>query len=185
MPDDAVTIRRLTTPELTGAEIAELRRLLVEAFGSDPDEQFGDDDWDHATGGIHVLAEDLSGIVAHAAVVERPIEVDGRRLRTGYVEAVATRRDRQGRGHGRRVMEEVGAIVRDGYELGMLGTGVGPFYERLGWRVWRGPSAIRTPDGVQPTPDDDGYLMVLETPATPRLDPTALITCDWRPGDSW
>jgi aminoglycoside 2'-N-acetyltransferase I len=75
--------------------------------------------------------------------------------------------------------------VRDGFELGALGTGAQHFYERLGWRTWQGPSAVRAPDGVRPTPDDDGFIMVLETPASPPLDVTAAIVCDWRPGDVW
>jgi aminoglycoside 2'-N-acetyltransferase I len=44
---------------------------------------------------------------------------------------------------------------------------------------------VRAPHGVRPTPDDDGFIMVLETPASPPLDVTAAIVCDWRPGDVW
>jgi hypothetical protein len=44
---------------------------------------------------------------------------------------------------------------------------------------------VRTPDGERPTPDDDGYIMVLETPTTPPLDLAAQITCEERPGDVW
>ena len=82
-------------------------------------------------------------------------------------------------------MAEVDAIIRDEFELGVLGTGSHAFYERLGWQTWRGPSFVRTPDGPQPTPDDDGYLMVLETPRTRPLDLDASISCGWRPGDVW
>ena len=155
------------------------------AFGNDPEERLRDEDWDHALGGVHVIAEDDGAVVAHASVVERTIEIGGRPLRTGYVEAVAVALDRRGQGLGRLVMKDAAAIIRAEFELGMLGTGVQPFYERLGWRVWRGPSGIRTDRGVDPTPDEDGYLMVLDTPRTPALDPLAPVTCEWRAGDSW
>jgi aminoglycoside 2'-N-acetyltransferase I len=118
-------------------------------------------------------------------VVPRELQVDGRPVRAGYVEAVATAPDAQGRGHGTAVMEEIGAIIRHGYELGALGTGAHHFYERLGWRVWPGPTAVRTATGQLRTPDVDGDILVLRTPTTPPLDERATLSCDWRPGDVW
>jgi aminoglycoside 2'-N-acetyltransferase I len=180
-----VRLRRLATDELTVAEIGEIRELMAVAFGNDEDDRFTDADWDHAVGGTHVVLDIDGRIVAHAAIVEREIHVAGRPLRTGYVEAVATAPDVQGRGHGTAVMETVGELVRDRYELGMLGTGSHHFYERLGWRTWFGPSSVRTADGMRRTPDDDGFLLVLETTATIGIDRTAAISCEWRPGDVW
>ena len=124
-------------------------------------------------------------IVAHASVVERELHVDSRALRTGYVEAVATAPDRQGAGFGSLVMAAANAYIREGFELGALGTGRQAFYERLGWRIWTGPTAVRTTDGDHRTPDEDGYIMVLTTPTSPPLDLNATITCEWRPGDVW
>jgi aminoglycoside 2'-N-acetyltransferase I len=124
-------------------------------------------------------------IVAHASVVERRLHVDGRPLRTGYVEAVATAPDRQGKGLGSVVMRDVTSYVREMFELGALGTGRVSFYERLGWLVWKGPSSVRTADGLRRTPEDDGYILVLPTLTSPPLDLTAPISCDWRPGDVW
>jgi hypothetical protein len=69
--------------------------------------------------------------------------------------------------------------------LGALGTGRHGFYERLSWRCWRGPSSVRTPNGELPTPDEDGYIMVLTTCSTLSIDLTLPISCDWRPGDAW
>jgi aminoglycoside 2'-N-acetyltransferase I len=117
-------------------------------------------------------------------VVTRDIRVAGLPLRTGYVEAVATAVGRQRSGIGTRLMREVATLLA-GYELGALGTGSHAFYERLGWVTWRGPSSVRTPDGERPTPDEDGYIMVLRTPLSPRLDLDAPISCEWRPGDVW
>ena len=67
----------------------------------------------------------------------------------------------------------------------MLGTGRHRFYERLGWQTWRGPTSVRAPEGMQRTPDEDGYILVLTTPSSPPLDPAAPISCDWRVGDVW
>jgi len=180
-------LRRLPTQALTDDEARAIRALMEIAFHDDdePDEAFDDDDWEHALGGTHVVL-DLDGeIVAHASVVERWLHVGGVPLRTGYVEAVATAPDRQGSGFGTLVMADVGEIIRAGFELGGLGTGAQHFYERIGWRVWTGPTFVRAPGGDRATPDDDGFVMVLRTPSTPRLDETAPISCDWRPGDVW
>jgi aminoglycoside 2'-N-acetyltransferase I len=178
-------LRRLTTDALTASESTAIRDLMVVAYGTDEDERFGDDDWDHALGGAHFVL-DLDGeIVSHASVVERAIHADGHPLRTGYVEAVATLPARQGAGYGSLVMTEVGTYIRKRFELGALGTGRHAFYQRLGWQTWLGPSAVRTPAGPQLTPDDDGYILVLRTPATPPLDLAGPITCEWRPGDVW
>jgi aminoglycoside 2'-N-acetyltransferase I len=178
-------VRRLSTGELTTSEIAAIRALMVAAFGSGEDEAFTDEDWDHAIGGLHFVLDIDGEIAAHASVVERELDVGGRPVTTGYVEAVATAPARQGAGLGSLLMGEVSAYIREEFELGALGTGRHRFYERQGWRTWTGPSAVRTTDGVRPTPEDDGYIMVLATPTSPPLDPGAAINCEWRPGDVW
>jgi aminoglycoside 2'-N-acetyltransferase I len=181
---DHVRLRRLPTSDLTDAEIARIRQLMTDAFGDD-EERFGEADWDHAVGGIHVVLESGTAIVAHASVVERELHVAGRPLRTGYVEAVATAPDRHGQGLGTLVMAQIGSIIAAGYELGALGTGSHRFYERLGWRTWRGPCFVRTGEGARRTPDEEGFIMVLRTPSTPPIDLADPISCDWRPGDVW
>jgi aminoglycoside 2'-N-acetyltransferase I len=129
---------------------------------------------------------DVGGeVVAHAAVVERELHIDGQPLRTGYVEAVGTAIGRQGAGLGSLVIADVTSYVSDRFELGALGTGRHRFYERLGWQTWKGPSSVRTPDGARRTPDEDGYILVLLTPSSPDLDLTGSIACEWRSGDVW
>lgn len=181
-----MTVRRNASIDLGGSEVAAIRELLDAAFNSaDDDEQFTEADWEHALGGVHFILEIDSVIVAHAAVVERLLHVDDLPLRTGYVEAVATAPSERGKGHGTALMRDVGAYIAERFELGALGTGSFQFYDRLGWRTWRGPSYVRTAAGLRATPDDDGYIMVLETPSSPTLDLAASISCDFRPGDVW
>jgi aminoglycoside 2'-N-acetyltransferase I len=182
---DIPRLRRLATTELTDAEIVAIRSIMSEAFGSDEDERFTDDDWDHALGGIHFVLDVAGVIVTHAAVVERRLWIADRPSRAGCVEAVATAPQHQDAGHGTLVMSDVTAWIYDRYELGCLGTGRQTFYGRLGWRTWLGPSSVRTADGLTPTPDDDGYIMILATPSSPSLDLSAPISCEWRPGDVW
>jgi aminoglycoside 2'-N-acetyltransferase I len=95
------------------------------AFGTG-EEAFADDDWTHALGGTHFVLDLEGEIVSHASVVERTLEIDGRPLRTGYVEAVATAPGLQGRGHGTQVMEAATDHIRSTFELGALGTGEQP-----------------------------------------------------------
>ena len=181
---DRVRLRRVPTGDLTPAETRAVRALLWAAFPPG-DEGFTEDDWQHALGGLHFLLELDGRLVAHAAVVERELHVGDRPLRTGYVEAVATHPDRQGRGLGTRLLREVTAYVRQRFELGALGTGRHRFYERLGWRRWQGPTGVRTAAGVRRTPDEDGDVLVLTTPSSPPLDRTGPISCEWRHGDVW
>lgn len=179
------TILELPTGALNPHQIAQIRALLWAAFERDEHGGFSEDDWQHALGGTHFLAEVEGTVVAHASVVERSLHVAGEPIRTGYVEAVATSPGHERQGHGSALMREVNRLIEHDYELGALGTGSQGFYERLGWQVWRGPSAVRTDDGDQPTPDEDGYVMVLTTPATASIDITAPISCEWREGDVW
>jgi len=177
-------LRRIPTPDLTATEIAALRDLLWTAFPLG-EEGFTEDDWDHALGGIHVIQEVDGRIVSQASVVERELHVGDRPLRAGYVEAVATDPAHQGSGHGTAVMRDVSDYIRDGFQLGALGTGAHHFYERLGWLTWRGPAFVRTRQGHVRTPDDEGFILVLPPPSSPDLDLSAPISCDWRPGDVW
>lgn len=182
---DGARLRVLTTTELTTAEIDAIRALLWSAFGTDEDERFTEEDWQHGLGGTHFVLDVDGEIVAHASVVEREIHVGARALRAGYVEAVATAPARQGLGFGSRLIDAVDRHIQASFELGVLGTGRHHFYERLGWRRWLGPSSVRTPEGPRRTPDEDGFILILATVTSPTLDLAAPISCDWRPGDVW
>ena len=181
---DGARLRRVPTHELTASEVGAIRELLWAAFPSG-EEAFTEDDWQHATGGLHFVLELDGSIVVHASVVERELHVGGQPLRTGYVEAVATDPRRQGMGLGTRVMREVTSYIHERFELGALGTGSHHFYERLGWLTWRGPTSVRTDGGSHRTPGEDGCILVLPTPSSPSLDLTAALSCEWRPGEVW
>ncbi len=181
----ATRVRRLPTTALTPGEISAIRALLWRSF-LPGEEGFTEDDWQHSLGGTHFQLEHDGRLAGHASVVERMLHLGPRPVRTGYVEAVAIDPDVQRRGLGTRLMRDVTAFVRDRFDLGALGTGSHNFYERLGWRTWRGRSAVRMPDGIRrATPDEDGSILVLETPSSPVIDLAGPIACDWRPGDVW
>jgi aminoglycoside 2'-N-acetyltransferase I len=184
MPAMHDAIRQLATAELTEAETAEIRAILRAAFEGDG-EVFTDEDWHHATGGAHFLLEDAGSLVAHAAVVERELHAGDLPIRSGYVEAVATRPDSQRKGHGTRLMAAVQEHIRASYEVGALSAANPPFYARLGWEPWQGPTAVRTATGTVRTPEDDDGIMILTTPASPSFDRRAFLSCPWRPGDVW
>jgi aminoglycoside 2'-N-acetyltransferase I len=176
-------VTALRTDDLRPNHVVALRGLFDAAW---PDaDRFTEEDWSHAVGGIHFLVEEAGEMVAHASVVGRELHPGGHRLATGYVEAVATRPNHQGRGLGSAVMREANAYIDRKFQLGALATGRPSFYERLGWVGWRGPTFVRTGAGLVRTAEDDGAVFVRLTPTTPQLDLTAPISCEWRPGDVW
>jgi aminoglycoside 2'-N-acetyltransferase I len=169
------------TAQLDPATLATARALVHGAF----DGQFGEEDWEHALGGMHALAHDGDRLTGHGAVVQRRLVHDGRALRVGYVEAVAVAADRRRRGVAAAVMAALEEVIRRAYDAGALGASDdgARLYISRGWQLWQGPTAALTPAGPQRTPDDDGSVYVL--PAGTRLDLTGELTCDWRDGDVW
>ena len=159
MMEPMSTVRLAHTFELDVASLAAIRQLLDDSF----DDGFDHDDWEHALGGVHAIAADDGAVVAHASVVQRRLLVGGRALRTGYVEAVAVRPDRQRRGLGAAVMQSLEPVIRGAYELGALAAGeeAGRLYTKLGWQRWRGATWSLTPHGIERTPDADDSTYVL------------------------
>jgi aminoglycoside 2'-N-acetyltransferase I len=177
-PPLSVTVS--ATERLTDAEQVVLRRLMDLAFAGN----FDDTDWDHALGGVHAIGRVDGVIVAHAALVERTLYVDEVPMASGYVEAVATHPEHQGRGYGTAVMRALlPDIERIGF--GALATGEHAFYERLGWQRWQGPTYVRGRRGFHRSADEDDAIMVLTVPggAAPSLG--AALACENRPGDAW
>jgi aminoglycoside 2'-N-acetyltransferase I len=154
---------------------------MRDVFGS----ELTDGDWEHALGGMHAFVWEAQELVAHGSVVQRRLLYEGRALRTGYVEAVAVRGERQGSGYGAMVMDELERIVAGAYEVGGLGAsdaGAG-FYAARGWKQWQGQTWALTPDGRVRTADEDDGVFVFER--SRALDSSRELTCDWRDGDVW
>ena len=173
-------LRLAHTADLDGATLRAARALLDAVF-----DDMTDDDWEHALGGMHALLWEDGELVGHAAVVQRRMLHGERALRTGYVEGVAVRADRQRHGHGATMMTALARVIAGAYELGALAAadGAAGFYARLGWEAWRGPTSALTPAGVVRTPEEDGSVFVLRAGAPLDLD--GALTCDWREGDAW
>lgn len=174
-------VRVALTADLEKDELCAIRGLLSEAFGN----SFAGEDWEHCLGGWHVIADVDGLVVSHAAVVRRDLLVGDVAMSSGYVEGVATAPAHQGLGFGSAVMAVADELVLASFELGALSTSAHRFYERLGWKRWRGPSFVLRADGPERTPDEDDGLMVLLTPKLRDLDLTAALTCYERPGDDW
>ena len=173
-------IRFAHTGELDDAALRAIRQLLDTVFAG----SFSDTDWANSLGGVHALAFDGEALVGHAALVQRRMLLDGRVLRTGYVEAVGVREDRRRRGIAGTLMAPLEKLLR-GYDLGALcsaHTAV-PLYTGRGWVAWEGPTYVLSPSGILRTADEDGGVYVF--PGELELDLTAPLTCDWRDGDVW
>jgi aminoglycoside 2'-N-acetyltransferase I len=173
-------IRIAHTAELGGADREAIRELMDAAFGSD----FGEDDFEHALGGVHVLVTLDDRLVSHGSVVQRRLVAGRRALRTGYVEAVATHPDHQEQGHGSTVMTEIERIIDAAYDLGALAASdtAREWYRSRGWLVWTGMLSVLTADGRVPTPGERGGVLV--RPVVP-LPLEGELTADPRPGDVW
>jgi aminoglycoside 2'-N-acetyltransferase I len=169
------------TARVDAATLAAARALLDEAFGG----EFGDDDWEHALGGMHALAYDGGRLVAHGSVVQRRMVHRGRALRAGYVEAVAVAGDHRRLGLASAVMDELEQLIRGGYDLGALSASDAgaALYLSRGWQRWRGTTWALTPQGRVRTAEEDDALFVLS--GTAGLDLGGDLTCDWRDGDLW
>ncbi len=136
------------------------------------------------SGGRHFLAHRGQELVAHAVVTTRWAQPEGLPvLRTAFVDAVSALPAYQGQGNASAAMRRLADSVDD-YEIACLQTDIPAFYERLGWEVWRGPLAGRSEDGLIPTPEQRG-VMVLRLPQTPPLDLDLGLTIERQPNRIW
>ena len=175
-----VTYAVAHTSDLPTSALDEARSLLEVVFAGD----LSDEDWDHALGGVHVIARRDGRVVGHGSVVQRRLMTAGRSLRTGYVEAVAVDPGCQRRGIGSGIMRELERIIHRAYDIGALGTsdeGLA-LYSGRGWVPWRGNLSVLTPSGIASTPSEAGAVLVL---VRQPIDLDAPLVCDWRDGDVW
>jgi aminoglycoside 2'-N-acetyltransferase I len=87
----------------------------------------------------------------------------------GYVEAVATRPDRQGEGIGRRVMATLQDESFSRWPVALLSTGRATGFTTTGV----------VPDG------DHGGIMILRADPAEVPDLSVSVTCEDRVGDAW
>ena len=71
------------------------------------------------------------------------------------------------------------------YELGALHSELPNFYKNLGWERWRGPTFVRTDQGLIRTQQDDKRIHVWRVTSTPTFNLDDPISCEWRPGFAW
>ena len=175
-------LRLAHTADLDAGDRRAVRALLDEAF----DQQFTDEAYEHALGGVHALVWEGAELVGHGSVVMRRLLHRERALRTGYVEAVAVRADRRRRGHGHAVMTALERVIGRAYELGALAASdqARDLYAARGWQPWSGRAWVVTlGGGVKRTEQDEGSIYVL--PVSVELDPHGDLACDWRDGEVW
>lgn len=135
------------------------------------------------SGGRHVVAFDGDEVVGHGVATTRWLHLGEvgasatRRLRTAWIDAVATMPSHQHRGVGSAVMRRMASEIA-GWDMGGLGTDVRGFYEPLGWENWRGPLAGLQEGNLIPTPDmRDIFVMRLAT--TRHIDIEAPLTVEY------
>lgn len=137
------------------------------------------------SGGWHFLAYHDDQLVSHAMVTTRWLQPEGQPLlKTAYVDAVATLPAYQGRGYGSTVLRQLANDIDSQYVIACLETDREAFYERLGWQTWRGPLAGRGEQGLIPTPEQHG-IMILRLSQTPPLNLAAMLTIECQTGRIW
>ena len=176
---EQLTFTVLPAYDLSAAQKTDLIRLCTTAYEENFDNMF-----EMLPGSVHVLAHFEGRLVSHAGWVTRWLQPAGNPLlRTAYVEAVATDPAYQRRGFAAAVMRKLQSMILD-FDLGGLSPFDERYYARLGWELWRGPLAIRTPDGLTPSPADE-QVMILRLPRTPELNLDGRLTAEWRAGELW
>jgi aminoglycoside 2'-N-acetyltransferase I len=137
------------------------------------------------SGGLHFLAFHDEELVSHALVTTRWLQPQGLPLlKTAYVDAVASLPTYQGQGYASAVMRRLANDIDSEYVIACLETDKMGFYERLGWQAWRGPLAGRGEQGLVPTPEQRG-IMILHLSQTPSLDLDSLLTIECQTGRIW
>lgn len=167
---------------LTPARYLETVQLCERAYDDDDDIAALMREFENAT---HVLLIDTRDrLVSHALWVERRLVYRAGRIRSAYVELVATDPDRQRQGHASTVMHAVSSAIAS-FDIGALSPSEPAFYARFGWEMWRGPLFEQRPDGMTAPSHPNETVMVLQMPRGPELDLEAPLTAPWRSGEIW
>jgi GNAT superfamily N-acetyltransferase len=174
--EETFSLRVFVTAELSDSIRAEIIRISEEAHQADFQKLF---DYLPADG-RHVLGCLGKRLVGHAVRTTRWAQPAGHPpLKTAYIDAVTTLVSLQGKGIGSAVMRRIVEVIAgEDYLLCALETDRPGFYTRLGWEVWPGPLAGRGANGLVPTPEAQGNVLIHRLPASPALDLTGLLTIE-------
>lgn len=179
---ESITLTYDFTEDLSATTREAIIRVCVEAH---QEEDFKNLFSYIPSGGWHFLAYEGDQLVSHAVVTTRWLQPEDRPLlKTAYVDAVATLPTHQGRGYGSGVMRQLEREIDHEYEIACLETERESFYTRLGWKVWRGPLAGRSEDGLIPTPYQTG-IMILRLSRTSLLDLDKSLSIECQPDRIW
>jgi GNAT superfamily N-acetyltransferase len=125
--------------------ISEIHQWLIETFINENDTTvWSSVDW-------HILLWIGNQLVSHAEIVEREISVRGEKISVGGIGGVVTRPQWRHRGLASTAMEVAqsyfcGELNLD-FGLLMCDENVVSFYEKLGWKVVKGPLVYQQPTG--------------------------------------
>jgi GNAT superfamily N-acetyltransferase len=126
--------------------------------------EFGWDRLTYAAPQWYVMGIVGDRLIGRVAMLERVISVDGASLRVGGITGVVTEPDFRGQGVATRLVGYAVGFLRDELKIPLAlltcNRKIGPFYERLGWRVVRGPTVYTQPGGACTCP---GLTMVVES----------------------
>jgi GNAT superfamily N-acetyltransferase len=160
--------------------LAVIKDLLLDAYEGD----FSEQDWQHTFGGARFLGTLGEQIVAHAAVVPRPVLINDLPMTIGYLEGVAVSSKFQGQRLGSQLLQHVSDFCKSNYEISMLSTDEFDFYGKFGWQRFKGASGVMQDSVRSLTPEEDDGLMYLVGNSTESIE-ISTAYCDWREGDCW
>ena len=178
---DDLVIKSARTEDLDAAARQAAIRVCIDGFNDDEFLKLFDY---YRPEGIRILAYRGEEMIGHAVISTRWMQPEGFPiLRSAYMDEVAVVRTAQRKGVGQALMQRAASLMGD-YEMGGLETGVPEFYATLGWELWRGPLAGRGDQGLIPTPDQRG-IMILRLPKTPPLNLDGLLTIEDQKARIW
>ena len=164
--------------ELSHEEREAFTALFIQAFEEDykPYQEVFTDP-------IHVLGKIEDKLVSNALWITRWVKLkDQPKMRTAYIEAVATAPTYRGHGYATLIMQTLMEQIQD-YTLGALSSADTSLYARLGWEYWQGPLYARK--GGEWVLEAGEQAMILRTPNTPTLNLQSPLSIEWRPGEVW
>jgi aminoglycoside 2'-N-acetyltransferase I len=177
----SITVTFARTEDLNAATRAAIIQLCIAAH---QEEDFKNLFSYIPSGGRHFLAYREEELVSHAVVTTRWLQPEYQPvLKTAYVDGVATLPVYQRQGYGTALMQHLANNIAD-YAIACLETELPAFYERLGWELWLGALAGRSQQGLIPTPEQTG-IMILRLAGTPALNLDGLLTIECEGGRIW